>query len=45
MLYHTAGHAAGSAAAMAAAVGVAVQDVDVAALQKLLLEQKQMLEP
>lgn len=34
------------AAAIAAAVGIAVQDVDVAALQKkLLLEQKHKLEP
>ena len=39
------GHAAGCAAALAASTDISVQDVDVAALQKLLLTQRQKLEP
>ena len=38
-------HAAGSAAAMALLAGTSVHDVDVSALQKLLVTQKQKLEP
>jgi hypothetical protein len=37
------GHAAGLAAAQAARHGIAVQDVDVAALQRSLLDQGQVL--
>lgn len=39
------GQAAGSAAAMAVEKGLRVQDVDVEALQDILLAQKQMLHP